>query len=165
MSFYIALLVSATATSSVAVLPVLQVINNHLCRLFRRVLSPQCLYEIALWVHQVKVYAVVNQVILAGLHISRRAEVHPILLAQILDLVICSRQANKLGVELGEVALERRGVVAGRIARHKDGQKLVVGDLGIDNVQHAGHLVEFFGADVGAASESKIDLAELDYLS
>jgi len=42
----------------------------------------------------------------------------------------------------------------------RDGKKSI-GGLLLDDIEHGGHLVELFGADIGASSESKVDLYKL----
>lgn len=132
--------------------------RNELRGLLRRVLSSQRLHKVTVGVHQVKVDAVVDEVVLAGLDVLGRAEVDAVLLAQRLDLVVGSGQADEPGVELGQVLLQGRWVVARRVAGDEDGEEGRVGVLGLDNVEHLGHLVELFGADVGAAGEAEVDL-------
>lgn len=133
-------------------------IQNNLRRRLRAVLSSQRLHKITLRIHQVEVNTVVHEVILARLDILRRAEVDAVLLAQRLDLVVCAGQADELGVELDQVLLKSLGVVACGVAGDEDREEGVLGGLFLDEVEHAGHLVEFFGADVGAAGEAEVDL-------
>lgn len=137
-------------------LVVLDVIGNHLGALLRRMLPAQRLDKVALRVHQVKVDAVVDQVVLARLDVCWGAKVHAVRLAHGLDLVVRARQADKARVELHQVLAEHVGRVAGRVTRHKHGQQLA-GLLGLDHVKHAAHFVEFFGANVGAVGEAKVD--------
>lgn len=132
--------------------------RNELRGLLRRVLSSQGLHKVTIGVHQVKVDAVVDEVVLAGLDVLGRAEVDAVLLAQRLDLVVGSGQADEPGVELGQVLLQGCWVVARGVAGDEDGEEGRVGVLGFDNVEHLGHLVELFGADVGAAGEAEVDL-------
>lgn len=120
-------------------------------------LPAQSLDEVTLRVHQVKVDAVVNQVVLSGRNTFRRAEVDPVGLAHGLDIVVGARQADELGVELGQVLLQLPGPIARGVARHKDAVQ-AAGNLLLDNVNHVCHLVKLFGADVGAVGEAKVDL-------
>jgi hypothetical protein len=121
------------------------------------VLSAQCLNKVSLGVHEVKVYAVVDQIVLARRHILWRAKVHPVRFAHVLDLVVCAREADKVWVELGQVFLEDLGGVARRVAGDEQGQDSARA-LGFHEIKHARHLVEFFGADIGAVRKAEIDL-------
>lgn len=138
--------------------PIIHVSRNELRSLLRRVLSPQGLNKVAIGIHQVKVNAVIDEVILSRLDVLGRAEVDAVLLTQRLDLLVSSGQADELGVELGQVLLQSCRVVARGIAGDEDGEEGGIGDLRFDNVEHLSHLVELFGADVGASGEAKVDL-------
>lgn len=122
-------------------------------------LPPQRLHKVALRTHQVEVDAVVHQIVRSWRRVARCAEVYPVRLAHGLDLVVRPRQANELGVELGQVFLHLGGAVARRVARHKHGLERV-GALFIHKVVHDGHLVELFGADVGTVREAEVYLVE-----
>ena len=127
----------------------------------------------------------IYQIILPLLHILRRTEINPILLTNILYLLVCPRQPNYTWVKLGEVFLQDTRSVSGRIAGYEDWEDGLdlggVGGAGRDGrrdgggwrgvrgwcggrescvyeVYHLGHFVEFFGADVGAVGEAKVDL-------
>ena len=101
----------------------------------------------------------IHQIILSRLHIRRRGKVHAIRLARGLDLLPRARQPNHIGMELGEIFLHDGRRVARGIARDDDGEQ-DVGAVGpvAHPVDHVGHLVELFGADVGAVGEAKVDL-------
>lgn len=135
-------------------------IQNDSSSLLRRVLSAQCLDKVALRVHEVKVDAVINQVVLSWLDILWRAEVDTVLLAESLDLIVCARKTDELLVELAEVLLERGRVVTGGVAGNENGEKSI-GGLLLNDIEHGSHLVELFGADIGASSEAKVDLHKL----
>lgn len=60
-------------------------------------------------------------------------------------------------MKLCKVAFEDAGGVAGGVAGYEEGEEVLLGFLG-GEIDHAGHFVEFFGADVGAMGEAKIDL-------
>lgn len=141
-------------------LPVLHVIQNDSSSLLRGVLSAQGLDKVALRIHEVKVDAVINQVVLSWLDILRCAKVDTVLLAESLDLVVCARKANELLVELAEVLLKRGRVVTGGVAGNENGEESI-GGLVLDDIEHGGHLVELFGADIGASGEAKVDLYKL----
>lgn len=140
-----------------ASVPVLHMRKYQLRSLLRTVLSSQSLHKIALGAHQVKVDAVVHQVVLPGRRVARRAKVHSVRLAHGFDVVVGPCQTNELWMELGKVLLELRGTIARRIAGHKYAVQLSR-KLLLDRVKHDGHLVEFFGANIRAVSEAKIDL-------
>lgn len=144
----------------VLMLPVLHVIQNDSSSLLRGVLSAQGLDKVALRIHEVKVDAVINQVVLSWLNILRCAKVDTVLLAESLDLVVCARKANELVVELAEVLLKRGRVVTGGVAGNENGEESI-GGLLLDDIEHGGHLVELFGADIGASGEAEVDLYKL----
>lgn len=110
-------------------LPVLHVVQNQLRSLFRRMLSSESLDEVSLGIHKVEVNAMIDKIVLAGLDVLWCAEVDTVLLAKILNLVVCSSQANELGVKFGEVSLEGLGVVTFGIAGDEDGQQFGCGLL------------------------------------
>jgi hypothetical protein len=60
-------------------------------------------------------------------------------------------------VEFGQVGFQDRRRVARRIAGYEDGAQQV-GVFGGEKLDRRGHLVEFFGADVGAVGEAEVDL-------
>lgn len=140
-------------------LPILHVVQDHFGSLVRRVLAAEGLNKITLGVHQVEVDAVVDEVVLARLDLGGSAEVDAVRLAHGLDLVVCARQADELGVELGQVLLEHLGGIARRIAGDEDRLESA-GTLGLHLFEHGRHLVKLLGADVGAVAEAEVDLQE-----
>jgi hypothetical protein len=108
--------------------------------------------------HEIEVYAMIDQVILPRLHCRRRAKVHAVLLARLLDVLVRACQAQDGWVELGEVLLQHFGRVARRVAGDHEGDHDIAALL-LDFVVHKRHLVELVGADVGAVREAKVDLA------
>jgi hypothetical protein len=99
----------------------------------------------------------IHKVIFSRLHTRRCAEVHPIRLARLLDLLVLARQADKVPMKFRQVFLQHLGVVARRIAGDHEGEEHVSAFR--DNlVVHEGHFVEFVGADVGAVCEAEVDL-------
>jgi hypothetical protein len=99
----------------------------------------------------------IHQIILSRFHSLRRAKIHPIRLTYGFNLFPGTREADQGGVEFGEIGFEDGGSVAGRVAGYEDwGEYVWLG--GLEEVDHAGHFVEFFGADVGAVGEAEIDL-------
>lgn len=142
-----------------APLPILHMIQNNPCRLLGTMLPAQRLHEVALGVHQVEVDAMVDEVVLAGLNVARRAEVDAVALAHVADLLVGARQPDEARVELGQVRLEDLGVVARRVARDED-RRQRVGGLRLHQVEHARHLVELFRADVRAVREAEVDLSQ-----
>lgn len=137
-------------------------VQNERCGLLRRVLSAQCLNEITIRVHQVKVDAVVHQIVLSWLDVLRCAEVDAVLLAERFDLIIRAGQTNELLMELAQVILKSLRGITGRIAGDKDGKKCTWG-LFFDDIQHGSHLVEFFGADIRASSETEVHLIKVSH--
>lgn len=109
--------------------------------------------------HQVEVNAVVHQVILTRLHILGRAEVHAVLTADVLDLLVGTSQANDTRVELLQVLAQDLRGITGRIAGNEDREEnlVVLGGL-LDLLNDLGHLVQLVRADIGAVGETKVDL-------
>ena len=77
-------------------------------------------------------------------------------------------------MEFGEVGFEHGGGVAGGVAGDEDGEEGGLGGVGggerearADEIDHAGHFVEFFGADVRTVGEAEVDLGshQLAYLN
>lgn len=114
--------------------------------------------------HQVKVDAVVHEVILAGLDIPGRAKVHAVLTADVLDLLIGTRQAHNTRVEFLQVLAQHLGGIASGVAGNENRQeKLVVLGRLLDLVDDLGHLVQLVRADIGAVGETEVDLQQNDY--
>lgn len=107
--------------------------------------------------HQIKIYAVVDQVVLARLDVCRRGKVDPVLLANVLNVFVCASQTDNVWVELLQVGLQDGGSVAGRIAGDENGAQRVARRF-LDLVNHLGHLVQFLGANVGTVAEAKVHL-------
>jgi hypothetical protein len=76
---------------------------NNLRRRLRTMLSPNRLNKIALRIHQIKIDTMIDEIILALSDTLRRREVDAVFLADILDLLPGSRQADDGGVEFREV--------------------------------------------------------------
>lgn len=109
--------------------------------------------------HQVEVDAVVHQVILASLHILGCAEVHAVLAADILDLLVGTSQAHNARVELLQVfPQDLRGITGGIAGNEDREEKLVVLGGFPDLVNDLGHLVQLVRADIRAVSETEVDL-------
>lgn len=101
----------------------------------------------------------IDKVILAGIHILGGTEVHTVLFAHILDLLVCTGQADDVGVELLQVLAQHLGGIAGGVTSDENGQEdiLALGG-GLDLVDDLGHLIQFIGTDIGAVSEAEVDL-------
>ena len=99
----------------------------------------------------------IHQIILPRLHVRRRREINPISLADGLDLLPRARQPYQIRMELLEVFLRHRRRIACGVARYEDGSHGVSGGL-FDQVDYLRHLVQFFGADVGAVREAEVYL-------
>lgn len=140
-------------------LPILHVVEHKLGAVLGRVLATQDLDKLHLGIHNIKIDAVVDQVILSGLDVLRRAEVDAERLAHRLDIFVRPRQANELGVELGQVALDHAGRVTCWVARYEDGQNRPRALL-VDEIHNAGHLVKLFGAYIWAMCEAEVDLVD-----
>jgi hypothetical protein len=159
-------------------LPVIDVLQNHLRRRFRGILATDTLNEVVIRIygessafchqahilggsltHEVEVDAVVDEVILAGIHILRRTEVDTVLLANILDLLVCAGQADNAGVEFLQIIAQDVWCIANRVAGDKYGQEeaLILGRC-LDLLNDLSHLVELIRANIGAVSEAKVDL-------
>jgi hypothetical protein len=99
----------------------------------------------------------IDEIVLALLDHTRRAKVHPVRLAHILDLVVRARQADEIRVEFLQVLLEHLGIVARGVAC--DHEREQHGAAFFRHfVVHEGHFVELIGADVGAVCEAEVDL-------
>lgn len=98
----------------------------------------------------------IHQIILPGLHIRRRRKVHPVRLANILDLLPRPRHAQDILVELRQIPANHLGGIARRIARDEHVPHDALAVLLFDLVDHAGHLVQLLGADVRAVREAKV---------
>jgi hypothetical protein len=133
---------------------------NNSRRLLGAVLPPNSLDEIALGIHQVEINTVVDEVVLALLDALGGREVHPIFLAHLFDLVPGARETNEVGVELGEIGSQHGRRVTRGVAGDEDGQQRRGGGRGrgAHDIDHAGHLIELFGADIRAVREAEIDL-------
>lgn len=139
--------------------PFIHVSQDNVCAFARRMLAAEGLNKVALRVHDVEVDAVVDEVVLAGLDVRRRAEVDTVCLADSLDLIVGAREADELGVELGEIAFEHFRLVARRVTGDEDGRE-GAGALLLHEIIHARHLVQLIGADVRAVREAKVDLRQ-----
>ena len=101
----------------------------------------------------------VHKVVLAGLHILGGTEVHTVLLAHMLDLLVRASQADDAGVELLQILAQHLGRITDGIASNKDGhEELLVPGRSLDLLDDLGHLVQLIGADIGAVSEAEVDL-------
>lgn len=142
-------------------LPIPHMPQNNPRRRLRTMLPPNRLHKIALGIHQIKINTMIHKIILSLLHPLRRRKVHSILLTYILDLFPSACEAYDRRVEFGEVGGEHAGCVAGWVAGDEEGEDGREGGWGgVYEVDHLGHFVEFFGADVGAVGEAKINLSQ-----
>jgi hypothetical protein len=114
--------------------------------------GPRTLFKLT---HQVKVDAVIDQVILPGRNLLRRTKVHAIRLARILNLLMAPRQPNKMRVKLSQVLLQHRRTISRRIARDHDRQQDIP-TLLLNLLVHERHLVQLVRADVRAMREAKV---------
>lgn len=114
--------------------------------------------------HQVKVDAVIDKIILARLHILRRAEVDAVFLADVLDLLVRARQTDDIRMELAQVLAQHLGRVAGRVAgdENRSHHRGTASRL-FDIVDDGGHLVKLIGADIRTVGEAKVNLSEVNH--
>jgi hypothetical protein len=138
-------------------LPILDMIPNNLRRLLRTVLPSNGLHKIPIRIHQVEIYRMIHQVILAGLDSLRRAEIYSVCFTDCFYLFPGPGQSYERGVEFRKVGFHDCWGIAGRIARYENGTQHP-GVRFLDEVDHVGHFVEFFGADVWAVGEAEVDL-------
>jgi len=166
--------VSYTLSHPLPLPPIPHMPPNQPRRLLGAMLPPNSLHKIPLGIHQIKIDTMIDQVILPLLRALGRREIHAIFLTHVFDLFPGAGEADDAGVEFGEVGFEHGGGVAGGVAGDKDGEEGGVGgvrggerEARVDEVDHAGHFVEFFGADVRAVSEAEVDLGshKLAYLN
>lgn len=109
--------------------------------------------------HQVEVDTVVHEVVLSGLHILGGAEVHAVLLAHMLDLLVRASQADDAGVELLQILAKHLGCITDGITGNENGhEELLISGRSLDLLDDLGHLVQLIGADIGAVSEAEVDL-------
>jgi hypothetical protein len=141
-------------------LPIANMLAHNLGRTLRRILPPYTLHEVPLRIHNVEVNTMIDQIVLARLHVLRRAEIHAVHLAHVLRLLVGPREADELRVELVEVVAEDEGGVARRVAGYEEGPQdgAVLGGYDVDC---AGHFVELVGADVGAVGEAEVYLRQI----
>lgn len=99
----------------------------------------------------------IDQIILPRLHSGWCAKVHTVLLARLLDVLVCACQAQDRRVELGKVFLQDFGRVARGVASYHE-RSHDIATLFFDFLVHEGHLIEFVGADIGAVGEAEVDL-------
>ena len=167
-------------------LPILDMIRYHPSRLIRCEISPNRLDEITFWIctqqmsvnrislptkatrqkhtHQIKINAMIHQIILTGLHTRGRTKIHTVRFTRVLDLFVRARQADEIWVELREVLLEDGGCVARRVAGDHEGEQHGAA-FGGDFVVHEGHFVEFVRADVRAVGEAEVHLIFFNHIS
>lgn len=121
----------------------------------------------------------IHQVIHPGLHPLRRAEIYPICFAYILHTLPRPRQPHNTRMELRKVGFQHGRCIPRRITRDEDGEERLLGRVNVDEgkpgdgvafrggdeVDHFGHFVEFFGADVRAVGEAKVDLRSRTWLA
>ena len=102
----------------------------------------------------------IDQIILTRLNILRRTEINPILLANMLNLVISTRQAQNPRMELLQISAEDLGRISGRIAGDENRlEDFIVLSLCTDAVNDSSHFVELIRTDIGAVSEAEVDLS------
>ena len=129
----------------------------------RRVLSSNALHEIALGIHHVEVYTVVDQVILLSwLQLRWCGEIDSVLLAHVFYLRPCSCQSDEGGVEFREVGFQHFRGVAGWVDGDED-EACAVRNLFLQDVDCERHFVKFVRADVGAVAEAKVDLSVVSF--
>jgi hypothetical protein len=101
-------------------LPISNMCQNNLRRILRTMLSPNSLHKVPLRIHQIKINAMIDQIILSLLNPFWCREVHSILLTNILNLFPRAREAYDCGVELGEVCLQNARGIAGWVAGYEE---------------------------------------------
>jgi hypothetical protein len=81
-------------------LPVFNMLHDNTRRTLRRILSSNTLHEVPLRIHNIKINAMIHQIVLPGFNILGRAKINPILLTHVLRLLVRPCQANNAGMEL-----------------------------------------------------------------
>lgn len=98
----------------------------------------------------------IDEVVLAGLHIRWCGKVNTINLADILDLLPLAGQTNDIIMEVCQILLDDVGGIPRGIACDEDGLQDVP-MLFLDIINHSGHLVQLLGADVRTMGEAEVD--------
>ena len=102
----------------------------------------------------------VHQIILPRFYIPRSTKIHPILLTDMLDLLIRTRQADNIGMELLKVCSEYVWCVTEGIASDENRlENLLAFIRFVDFIDYPSHFVQFIRTNIGAMRESKINLA------
>lgn len=83
----------------------------------------------------------IDQIILPGLDVRRRAEIHSVFFAHVFDFFVFARESHDRWVEFGQVGFQHGWSVAGRVASDEDGENAVAGRGGGDDVEGAGEFV------------------------
>lgn len=73
--------------------------------------------------HQIKIYTMIHQIVHPRFNPLRRAEIHPIGFTDLLDLIVCPREAQHRRVKFRQVGFQNGGGVACGIAGDDDGEK------------------------------------------
>lgn len=134
-------------------------LHNQPRRALWRILATNTLDKVALGIHQVEINAVVDQIVFAGCDILWRAEIHTVRFTHLFHLLVGSREADDIRMELGEVFFEHLRSISSGIAGDEYGfHDLGAVRGGFDVVDDGGHFVELIGADVGAVREAKVHL-------
>ena len=110
--------------------------------------------------HQIKVNTMIDQIILTRFYILRCTKVDPILLANMLNLLISTRQAHNPGVELLQVSAEDLGGISGRIAGDENRlEDFIALSLRLDTLNDGSHFVKLVRTDIRAVGEAEVDLS------
>jgi hypothetical protein len=112
-------------TSSILVyrpLPIRDMIVNHLGRRIHGEIPPNRLHEVALRIHQVKVDAVIHQVILSRLDVRRRGEVDPVRFAHVLYFLPSTCHAQDILMEFRKVSTDDLRCISRRVTGYEDGE-------------------------------------------
>jgi hypothetical protein len=100
---------------------------------------------------------VIDQIILPRLHIRRRRKVHPVRLTHILNLLPRPRHAQNILMELRQIPPNNLRRIPRRVTRDENIPHNALTLLLFHSIDHAGHLVQFLGADVWAVRETEVD--------
>jgi len=160
-------LLAITSLILLSPLPIPHMRQNDTRRLLGTMLPSNGFDKIPLRIHQVEINTMIHQVVLTLLHVLRCRKINSVFLAYVLNLLPGTSETDNGRVELREVFGKNTRGIARWITCYEDGEEGWQGrrgfgrgekGRGVDKVDHLGHFVQFFRADVWTMGESEVDL-------